>query len=253
MRVLFFTATLVFFSLVPSVIGGTSAFDGALNASPTPTPTQNVKRNERPLSVAEEKREEAPRQNQPRFRYVFSQPNFVYRRMVVEHDSTGKGIFTFEKMNSSETITEEITVSERVLGRIESALTSLDFLNSSENYQHKRDYSHLGDIELTVIQGEQSRSVTFNWTENVHARALMDDYRRITQQSIWIFDMNISRENQPLDSPGLMVTLDSLLKRNEIADPLQILPFLDEISVDERLPLIARNRARSTAQSIRRK
>jgi uncharacterized protein (UPF0147 family) len=40
-----------------------------------------------------------------------------------------------------------------------------------------------------------------------------------------------------------MDALDSLIKRNEISDASQMLPFLKELSSDERLPLIARNHA----------
>ena len=47
-----------------------------------------------------------------------------------------------------------------------------------------------------------------------------------------------------------MAALEGLLKRNEISDPLQLLPFLRELADDERLPLIALNHATRIIQQI---
>jgi hypothetical protein len=90
-----------------------------------------------------------------------------------------------------------------------------------------------------VKKDGRERRAEFNWTENKNAKTLADEYRRIGQQFVWMFDIGVARQNQPLESPGLMDALDSLLRRNEIADAAQMLPFLKELSEDERLPLIA--------------
>ncbi|MBK7704380.1 MAG: hypothetical protein IPJ30_01065 [Acidobacteria bacterium] len=71
----------------------------------------------------------------------------------------------------------------------------------------------------------------------------MDEYRRIGNQYIWIFDMNVARANQPLDAPKQMDVIDSYIERNEISDAVQLIPYLKEVSLDERIPLIARNHA----------
>jgi uncharacterized protein (UPF0147 family) len=60
----------------------------------------------------------------------------------------------------------------------------------------------------------------------------------------------VARENQPLDAPRLLDALDSLIKRKEISDAAQMIPLLKELSVDERLPLIARNRSTKLAEKI---
>ena len=78
----------------------------------------------------------------------------------------------------------------------------------------------------------------------------MDEYRRISNQYVWQYDVAISRENQPLNAPSLMDELDSLLRRNEISDPPQMLPMLKELSNDERIPLIARNHAKRLVERI---
>jgi uncharacterized protein (UPF0147 family) len=50
-----------------------------------------------------------------------------------------------------------------------------------------------------------------------------------------------------------MDRLDSLLKRDEISDPSQMLPLLKELSNDERIPLIARNKAARIIKEIEKK
>jgi len=240
--------------MVPSLIGGTFEFGDNVSATPSPTPQQRpgVKKNERPATTAV--KEESPTtEDGLRFRYEFSQSDFIYSRMIIEHDSSGRGTFSFDKKGISDTVVEEIEISRIVLGRLNNAFDTLKFLESNENYQHHRDFSHLGNIEITYRKDERSRTARFNWTENIHARSLMDEYRRLSQQFTWIFEVRLARDNQPLETPKMMEALESLLRRNEIADPKQMIPFLDELSLDERLPLIARNRATSILQDLRKR
>ena len=65
-----------------------------------------------------------------------------------------------------------------------------------------------------------------------------------------MFDITLARENQPLEAPKLLDSLDSLIKRNEISDAEQMIPFLKELSNDERIPLIARNHAMRLVKKI---
>jgi hypothetical protein len=92
-------------------------------------------------------------------------------------------------------------------------------------------------------KGGKQRTVSFNWTQNKDAKLLMDEYRKLGNQYVWMFDITVARENQPLDAPRLMESLDSLVRRGEISDPRQMVPFLNGLANDERIPLIARNRA----------
>jgi uncharacterized protein (UPF0147 family) len=65
-----------------------------------------------------------------------------------------------------------------------------------------------------------------------------------------MFEINVARENQPLESPKLMDKLDSLVKRNLISDSQQILPILRDLANDERIPLIARHHAERIIKTI---
>lgn len=182
--------------------------------------------------------------------YEFSQPTFLVSQIRIEHDENGKGKITFQKKDLSEPITDPLQLSAATLERVKTVWTALDFLDSTENYQAPRDYSNLGAMRFTMKKNGRERTAAFNWSDNKDAKSLADEYRRIGQQFIWVFDVNVARENQPLDAPRLLDALDSMVRRNEISDAAQMLPLLTELAGDERLPLIARNHAARLAAQI---
>jgi hypothetical protein len=221
-------------------------------AEPQPEPIS--KRNSRPAEEGPQRPQSPPIQLQskpdPLYSYEFTQPDFLTSRILIEHDEKGKGTIAFQRRGNGETFTEPIIVSENVLSKLNTAFTELNFLDSTENYQHEKDFSHMGNSKITLTRGQKTRSVTLNYTLNKNAKVLMDEYRKLSNQALWIFDITVASENQPLDGPSQMDVLDSMLRRNEIADPKQLVPFLRELSDDERLPLIARNHATRLIQQI---
>ena len=214
-------------------------------AKPEPPPTEPIaKRNSRPVDeTPQQPVTQATSKPDPLYTYEFTQPDFVTSRVFIEHDEKGKGTIAFQRRSNSETFTEPLAISEAVLSKLNAAFLDLNFLDSTESYQHEKDFSHMGNSRIALSRGPKSRSVTINYTLNKNAKVLVDEYRKISNQALWIFDITVARENQPLDGPTQMDVLDGLLRRNEIADSKQLLPFLRELADDERLPLIARNHA----------
>ncbi len=186
----------------------------------------------------------------PNYFYEFSQPNFIVSKIAIEHDESGNGRIEIMKKDWSEPDSDPIKLSETTLSKIRAAYDALDFLNSSDSYQYEKDYSHLGNNRFRLVRDGKEREVTFNWTENKDAKALMDEYRKLANQFIWIFDMNVARANQPLDAPKQMEAIESYFSRGELSDPAQLIPYLKEVSLDERIPLIARNRATKLIATI---
>jgi hypothetical protein len=225
-------------------------------SSPTPAPTvdnarvnRQTKKNERPDDGGSSNNP-AQATNAPNYFYEFSQPAFVVSKIMIEHDESGKGKISFVKSISDEVITDPIELSPVTLERIKAALAALDFMNSTESYQYEKDYRHLGSVVIRIQRDGRTREAKFNWTENKDAKILADEYRKIGNQFIWMFDMNLSRVNQPLESPKLMKAIDGYIKRNEISDPEQLIPYLKEVGDDERIPLIARNHAAKLIKQI---
>lgn len=225
--------------------GGNSLLFRQANAQQSSGAKTN-KRNARP----EEPTQTAVRANDPKtdveptdYSYEFSQPAFYIRHIVIEHDSSGHGKITFERLNEEAPITESLELSAAALNRISALWQALLFLDSKENYQASKQFPHLGTMRITMRQGERKRTAEFNWTNKAEASALINEYRRAADQAIFVFDVSVARENQPLNAPKLMEYLESALKRNWFSDAQQLIPLLKEVSTDEHLPLIARNHA----------
>lgn len=229
----------------------------AATATPKPTPAPEpevpaAKRNGRPVDTPANSETPARQKGQaaPVYYYTFTRPGFTYSRIEIEHDEAGKGTISMMKGTFDEPIVDPIELSSVTLVAIKGAAAELNFLQSTEEYQVARDYSHMGNIEFRMKKDGRERTVKFNWTENKSAKLIMDEYRRVSNEYTWRFEIDLARKNQPLLTPGLMDLADSYYKRSEFSDPPHLVPFLTELSLDERLPLMARNRATKMIKEI---
>ena len=163
--------------------------------------------------------------------------------MVIEHDALGRGKITFERRGEETAIVEPIELSISALGRVLGLWTQLHFLDSNENYQTPKSFAHLGTYKLHMDDGQRRRTAEFNWSNNKEAWSLANEYRRVTEQAILIFNLKLAREMQPLNAPQLLNEMEMLLNSNGLSDPYQLVPLLTELKTDEHIPLIARNHA----------
>lgn len=202
-----------------------------------------VKHNPRPQVAGSTANAVETKSEAIKYSYEFSQPKFYIKHIVLEHDANGRGTVTFERLNEETPVVEPIELSADALARISSAWQSLQFLESDTNYQASKQFPHLGTMKIGMQRGERKRVAEFNWTNNADASTLISEYRKAADQAILVFDISIARENQPLNAPKLMETMESLLKRDALSDPRQLLKLLQDLSTDEHVPLIARNHA----------
>lgn len=202
------------------------------------------KRNDRPKSPADATPVVKQAENSTtHYTWEFAQPQFVVNHIVIEHDALGHGKVSFDRKAETETIVEPIELSGGVLERIEKLWRVLNFLDSKENYQAAKDFAHLGTYKLGMNDGARTRTAEFNWSDNSDAWNLAQEYRRVADQAILLFDINVAREMQPLNTPGLLTQMESMYSRNALSDPKQLVPLLKELRTDEHIPLIARNHA----------
>ena len=211
-----------------------------------------VKHNARPQQSAAAAVDGETRTEAVKYSYEFSQPKFYIKHIVLEHDVNGRGTVTFERLNEDTPVTEPIELSADVLARINAAWQALQFLDSSADYQANKQFPHLGTMRIGMARGERKRVAEFNWTNDKNAETLVNEYRKAADQAIWIFDIAVARENQPLNAPKLMEGMESMLKRNALSDPRQLLKLLQDLSTDEHVPLIARNHALRLIKQIQK-
>jgi hypothetical protein len=208
---------------------------------------QEAKRNDRPQEAnkpAAPRREDNKKPPDPtRYLYEFAKAEFLISHVVIEHDALGRGKITFERRGEDTPIVEPIELSISALGRVLGLWTELHFLDSNENYQSPKSFAHLGTYKLHMDDGQRRRTAEFNWSNNKEAWSLANEYRRVTDQAILIFNLKLAREMQPLNSPQLLNEVETLLTRDGLSDPYQLVPLLTELKTDERIPLIARNHA----------
>jgi hypothetical protein len=178
-----------------------------------------------------------------RYAYEFTKAEFVISHIVIEHDALGRGKITFQHRGEDTPIVEPVELSIAALGRIMGLWTELHFLDSNENYQTARSFAHLGTYQLRMDDGKRQRTAEFNWSNNKEAWSLANEYRRVSDQAILIFNLQLAREMQPLNAPQLLNEMETLLTRDGLSDPFQLVRLLTELKTDERIPLIARNHA----------
>ncbi|HET6973495.1 MAG TPA: hypothetical protein VFH96_05685 [Pyrinomonadaceae bacterium] len=212
-----------------------------------------AKHNARPQQSVPASTVAATKTDTAKYSYEFSQPKFYVKHIVIQHDANGRGTVTFERLNEDVPVTEPLELSPDALARINTAWQGLRFLDSDTNYQADKQFPHLGTMKIGMERGDRKRVAEFNWTNNRDAETLVNEYRKAADQVILVFDIGIARENQPLNAPKLMETMESLLKRNGLSDPRQLLKLLQDLSTDEHVPLIARNHALRLIKQIEKK
>jgi hypothetical protein len=228
-------------------------------AGETPTAAPAVKQNMREQNMRESETTAAQAVSAKssaaavvRYSYEFSQPEFFIRHIVISHDENGRGEISFERKDNDVAIVDPIALSPAALVRVKALWDALRFIDSTASYQADKQFPHLGTMRLSMTRGEQSRVAEFNWTHDANASALVNEYRRVADQAIFIFNITLSRQNQPLEAPKLLDELDRLYKRNGLSDPQQLAPLLQELANDERIPLIARNHATRLLKQIQK-
>ena len=211
------------------------------------------KHNSRPQQVTTAPTANITSADAVKYSYEFTQPKFYVKHIVIEHDAKGRGTVTFERLNEDVPVTEPLELSADAFARLNAAWQGLRFLESDENYQASKQFPHLGTMKIGMERGDRKRVAEFNWTNNRNAETIINEYRKVADQAILVFDIAVARENQPLNAPKLMETMESLLKRDGLSDPRQLLKLLQDLSTDEHVPLIARNHALRLIKQIEKK
>lgn len=229
-------------------------------ATPRPTPTPSVEqRQPKKVSTRPEegkgtddvpasvragvpaKPKEDP--NASHYTYEFRQPDFLVYFIHIEHDDAGRGHIRFERRMDTEQLTEPFELSPTALARVRAKWEALGFLESGANYQGERTYPSSGQTRLTVRRGGRERTTEFNYSQNADAQGLAQEYRRASEQALFVFEVKVALESQPLETPKLINRLDTLIERDYLSDRQQLVPLVRELSEDERVPLVGRNQA----------
>jgi hypothetical protein len=185
------------------------------------------------------------------YHYLFENQRFTVPIQEMEFDGDGQGKFRFKRKDGEE-IVNQLSVSPAILSQIQSLFDELNFLASTENYQHKKDFSHLGTTTITYTRNGQGRTISFNYTDSSGMNRLNEIFRNLITQETRVFELETVWANDPISTPAQLRLLESEMKSKRIADPQRFVPMLKNLRLDEGVPLIARNHADRLLQAIRK-
>jgi len=185
------------------------------------------------------------------YHYLFENERFVTPRIEVSFSADGQGQFRFTRKEGGE-IVNDLKVSTPVVSQVRALLDELRFLESTESYQHKKDFSHLGRVTISQSRDGRTRSASFNYTDNPTMNRLVEIFRGIATQETRVFEIETVRATDPISTPGQLRMLENELHSKQIADPQRLVALLQEIKTDESVPLIARNHAERLLKEIKK-
>lgn len=187
------------------------------------------------------------------FSYQFDGPRFYVPLMEIDLAPDGTGELRFRRGESDEILKIELKLLPATIERIRELYGETNFLNSNEEYQNKKDFSHLGWTTLSAKEGERERKARFNYTTNLQIDELARIFRGIATQEMFLFDITTMAQYQPLDLPRQLEALESSLRLEQIAEPERILAAMRELNSNDALPLIARNKASRIISDLEKK
>jgi hypothetical protein len=183
------------------------------------------------------------------YRYLFENERFTTPLQEIYFDENGRGQFRYKRKDGDE-IVNKLQVSAAVVSQVQALFNGLNFLASNEDYQHKKDFSHLGKVTISLMKDKKERAVSFNYTDNQSMNRLRDIFSNIAIQETRAFELETVISTDPISTPAQLRLLENELKSKHIADPQRFVSILNGIKMDEAIPLIARNHAERILQMI---
>jgi hypothetical protein len=186
------------------------------------------------------------------FGYKFENKRFDVSLIEIDLTPDGSGSLRFKKGESDDIIDRKVKLLAPTAARLRSLLDTTQFLTSTENYQDKKDFSHLGWHSIWQREGERERSVRFNYTTNLKIREISEIFMGVATQEIDLFGLETAMQYQPLDVPRQLEVIENDLRLERIAEPTALSKPLSDLQIDETMPLIARNQAKRIVDDIRK-
>src|SRR5262249_61481518 len=113
------------------------------------------------------------------FSYKYEGPRFPLRLIEIDIGANGIGELRFKRGESDEVLDCKVKLLPATSARIRMLFEISGFLTSNEEYQDKKDFSHLGWVTLGAQRGAEVRKVRYNFTSNEQIKELADIFRGI--------------------------------------------------------------------------
>src|ERR1044071_1180265 len=137
-----------------------------------------------PLAQASQEVSESARPSAAGFAYKFENARFYVPLMEIDLTPDGVGELRFKRGTTDEIIDLKLKLLPETMTRIRGLYDGISFLDSTEEYQAKKDFSHLGWMTIQASDGRRERKVRFNNTNNKLMKDLADLFRSIATQQM---------------------------------------------------------------------
>lgn len=167
----------------------------------------------------------------------------------IELDQSGNGQFRFQKLESS-VITVDFHLNRPKVVSLYNLFLESKFLDGSKNFTSPKKVADLGMKTIRFETGQQTREVTFNFTEDKNLREINDFFEYFDEQEKFLFELELALKHDRLGIPKKLDFLERELKANRIVAPERFKPILEKISEDDSLINLARKEARKLLNKL---
>jgi hypothetical protein len=112
--------------------------------------------------------------------------------------------------------------------------------------------ANLGLKTFRFEDGAERHEIQFNYSQNLNAQALLDQFERITETEQHFANLDRTAHFEKLGVNDVLLQMQVTWDRNRLVDPEQFLPLLDRIANNESYLHISRERAAAIADAIRK-
>jgi len=181
------------------------------------------------------------------FRKVFksSYPEFV----EIKVDESGSGTYDIRQLDDDAN-PQPMKVDPALVQKIFDLADKLHDFNGIDLEMHRR-IANLGQKTLRYDRGAESHSVTFNYTLDRSASALLDIFEGLSRQQTDLSDLVRTMRYDRLGVNDVLLQIQKDYDRKLLPEPQQLLTSLDQLAADTHFINIARERARNLAARIR--
>lgn len=181
------------------------------------------------------------------FRKIFksSYPEFVEIKVA----DSGSGTYDIRQLNDDAN-PQPMKVDPALVQKIFDLSAKLHDFNGVDLEMHRR-IANLGEKTFRYDRGAESHSVTFNYTLDRSAAALLDIFEGLSRQQTDLSDLVRTMRYDRLGVNDVLLQIQKDYDRKLLPEPQQLLASLDQLAADTHFIDIARDRARTLAARIR--
>jgi hypothetical protein len=183
------------------------------------------------------------------FRRIFKESTPEFIEIVVSQD-TDKATYEIRQIDEDPEKSPFEVGAELRAKMFELAAQMNHFQNQDLDVHRK--IANLGEKTFRWEQGSEAHEVKFNYTLNTAAAQLLQIFEGLARQQELVELLARRMKYDRLGINDALLQFEADLNRNMLPEPQRALPTLDQISGNPQFVEIARQRARTLAERIRR-